>query len=188
MAILLGFWNHKQWKEEMPKAEQHEIILISPLDRDETIAEIWCDKLLWAELLQSNRVYRVDFSSWPCGDVWTFNLRTVLDILSDAYSRLEFGGLPLLVGTEGFTGANSRLAAYTKCTGESAVRIFIDNQVWADLFAITEDSCTVEFYPNQESWKWMLDLPWVLSALQAGYRSLRDTSENGKYRCAEPLR
>lgn len=65
-----------------------EIIVASPPDREQLVAEMFFDHMLWAEINQEAGHLEVEFYPRSDGEPWRIPLATVIEALSSAKSKL----------------------------------------------------------------------------------------------------
>lgn len=58
-------------------------------DRDNLVAEIWCDVNMVAEVSVIEKIYKIEVYPNPIEGVWRFNLAELIEALNIAQSRLS---------------------------------------------------------------------------------------------------
>jgi hypothetical protein len=58
-------------------------------DRENLVAELWYDKVMWAEIAQENNEPILELYPHPTGKPWTFKFSEALAFLQQAMHRLE---------------------------------------------------------------------------------------------------
>ncbi len=65
-----------------------EIWITSPPDRERVVAEIWYDKMSWAEISCEDKDVVVQFYPQPTNGYWEFPFDEAIEILQKAKNRL----------------------------------------------------------------------------------------------------
>jgi hypothetical protein len=67
---------------------KHEVILASPPDRENLVAQISADREMWAEINHESDHFEIEFYPRKDGDPWIFSLDELLSAIENARKRL----------------------------------------------------------------------------------------------------